>query len=187
MRLFVALELPDEIKQKIQKTSEKLRQELDSNSLSIVKPENMHLTLRFIGEVDEKTLEEIDRRLKQIKFKPVDCSVKGVGVFPNEKHAKVIWVGIESSGKLESLATQVIQSLRGIGKEDRIEERFSAHITIARMKRNGKRKIELDEFLANNRTLEFGEVNVQKFELIESKLKPEGAEYIVLKEYKLSE
>ncbi len=169
MRLFVAVAVPQEIREKLASLGEEIRQD----GIVPVRPENMHATLKFIGEADEKKTKQIQEELKNIRFGSIQCDVKGIGVFPSENYIRVVWAGIESSGKLEALAKQIQETV----KEG--DARFSAHLTIARV----KRKADLREFLEKHRNDEFGSFTADRFELIKSELGPGGPAYTVLASY----
>ena len=96
MRLFIAVQVPEELRGKLGALSKEIEQE----GIRPVKPEKMHITLRFIGEYPEDKVGEIEEMLKSVRFKGFDCSLKGVGVFPNEDYIRVVWAGIESGGAL---------------------------------------------------------------------------------------
>ncbi len=168
MRLFVEVPLPEELKERLGK----LGKEIEQEGIRLVKPQNMHATLKFLGETPEKKLKDVEQRLHQIKFSGFRCSLKGVGVFPNENYIRVVWVGVESNGQLEELAKDVIGSLHGYGKS----EPFSAHITIARV----KKRIEIKEFLERHADEELGEFEVKSFQLMQSELSREGPTYSVI-------
>jgi len=172
MRLFVEVPVPEELKAGLASVGEEIRQE----GITLVKKENMHATLKFIGEIPEQKVKDIGQRLEKIRFESFGCGVKGVGVFPNEKYVKVVWAGVESGGKLEELAKDVIATLHGYGKD----EHFSAHITIARV----KRKTDLRQFLERHKNDEFGAFTVSSFSLMESVLKPTGPAYKKIAEFR---
>jgi RNA 2',3'-cyclic 3'-phosphodiesterase len=171
MRLFVAIDVPGAVKEK----AAALATELQSDAIMPVRPQNMHVTMKFMGEVDGKELPEISERLGKIRFQPFSCSVKSVGVFPDEEHVRVVWAGAQSDGALERLADDVIAALKGYGKE----EKFTAHLTIARV----KKKIDARPFLAKHKDELFGEFDVSSFRLISSELGPTGSKYTVIKEF----
>ena len=164
MRLFVSVKIPDELRQK----AATLASELPADAVTLVRPENMHLTLRFIGEVDDNTRFDITQKLRAIRFKPFRCELRGVGVFPDENYVRVIWAGMESDGALETLANGIIGALVGFGKDE--EKRFTAHLTIARV----RRKIDAKPFLAMHKGDDFGGFEIKDFELMESILKEGG-------------
>lgn len=169
-RLFVAVEVPSEIRHELFEFASQLKQD----GVKIVEEENLHITLRFIGEVPAAKLPEITERLKKVKPRKIDCTLKGIGVFPNERYISVVWVGVESDG-LAELAADVIDQLRGIGKEE--DRPFSAHLTIARV----KKKIDLKDFLEKNKNKEFGKFTASGFTLFESRLTPKGPIYTPVK------
>jgi len=159
LRLFVSVEIPEEIRRKIAALAE----ELPRDAITPVRPENMHLTLKFIGEVPAKQLADIERRLQTIEFAPFSLSLKGVGVFPSEAYIRVVWVGCENK-QLSNLAEKIKEALAGIGKKE--DRGFSVHLTIARV----KRKIDVKGFLAKHKEEEFGTSEVRSFHLMQSEL-----------------
>jgi len=175
MRLFVEAPLPEELKEKIGK----LGKEIEQEGIRLVKPQNMHATLKFLGEIPEKKLADIEQKLRQIKFSSFRCTIKAVGVFPSESYIRVIWVGVESNGQLEKLAEEVMGALQEYGKDDR----FSAHITIARV----KKKVDVSKFLEEHKTEELGEFEVKGFNLMESVLSREGPAYSVIASFAAEE
>jgi len=175
MRLFVSVPVPDELKTKVAA----LGKEIAQDGVMLVRPENMHLTLKFLGEIDEKKIEDIEKKLSSVRFRAFDCALRSVGVFPNENYVKVVWAGCESGNALESLAKDVIRSLSGYGDD----KRFTAHLTIARV----KRKIDLRSFLQKHKADEFGSFPVKEFHLMQSVLKPSGPEYSVLSSFEAGE
>jgi 2'-5' RNA ligase len=174
MRLFVAVPVPEEIRKKAAEAGKEIAME----GVVPVKPENMHVTLKFLGETDERKLAGIEAALRGVAFAPFGCTVKGVGVFPDENYVKVVWAGIESDGKLEALAKEVQEALRGFG-----DERFSPHLTVARV----KRKVGLRQFLQKHASDEFGSFRVSSFALVQSELLPGGPKYSSIAEFAAGE
>lgn len=170
MRLFIAVEIPEGIREKMGG----LARGLPGEGLSRVKTENMHFTLKFLGEVGEEKLGEVKRILHSVEFSPFSVRMRGVGVFPNESYVRVVWAGAESP-EMEALAREVHSALEGMFRK----EEFSAHLTLARV----KRKVDFREFLDKHREEEFGEFGVDKFILFESRLQPGGPEYRKLVEF----
>jgi len=193
LRLFVSVEIPEGIRRKIAA----LAKELPHDAITPVRPENMHLTLRFIGEVPAEQLAEIGERLRAVEFAPFSLSLKGVGVFPSEDYIRVVWVGCENE-QLSNLAEKIEKALAGIGtlsaakkaadvrlapfgsKREKEERGFSAHLTIARV----KRKIDVKKFLLSHVDEEFGTCDVRSFNLMQSELEMGKApRYIVVEEF----
>jgi len=171
MRTFVAVPVPEDIRSRVAE----LGKEIAGEGIIPVKPQNMHLTLRFIGETPDEGLESIKKSLGSVRFKPFSCNIRGVGVFPSESFVRVVWAGCGSGGALEQLADGVIGSLRGYGGD----EKFSAHLTIARV----KRKMDVRPFLQRHADEEFGTFEVKEFHLVRSGLGPGGPEYTTLAEF----
>lgn len=170
MRLFVAVPLPEKLRDKMGA----LAKEMKMDGIVPIKAENMHITLKFIGETNKENA--IEQELQRVQVRTFDCTAKGVGVFPNENYVRVVWVGIESMGELEKLAKEVQATLRVFGGDDK----FSAHITIARV----RKKVDLQEFLRKYNEEELGRFTVSGLELIESILQPGGSKYTTLAKYK---
>lgn len=170
MRLFVAIEVPEGIRMKLGALGASIRQD----GVVPVGAENMHITLQFIGETEKS--DEIAAKLAQVRFKAFDCVVADVGVFPNPEYIKVVWAGIQSQNGLEGLAQAVSGSLKGLGKD----ERFSPHITIARV----RRKMDLSRFLKENERQAFGSFRVSSFRLMRSELGPGGPKYTMIEDFK---
>jgi len=172
MRLFVSLELPEKIKTQIKKI-QNLIKEKNLFYGNYTEKENLHLTLKFLGEINKEEIEKIKRRLKEINFKEFECEISEVGVFSKD-FIKIIWVKLNGAEKLQK---KVDESLKDLFK---IEERFMSHITIARVK-NIKDKKELLNYLDKVKipNLKF---KVNKFFLKKSELMDKPV-YTSLEEY----
>lgn len=173
MRLFLGIPISEEIREKIRE----MQKELAEEGIKLVEPENLHLTLTFLGEAEA---EGAKKALGRIFWgKQFEVLIKGVGVFPNEKRIKVVWAGGADGGKMAELNKKIEESL-GItaGKE------FVNHLTLARVK-FVKDKKRLQTFLRKYKDWEGGKVGVEKAVLYASELTPKGPVYRVLEEYKL--
>ncbi|MDO8510972.1 MAG: RNA 2',3'-cyclic phosphodiesterase [Nanoarchaeota archaeon] len=180
-RLFVAVPVSEEIAKEIKPVLSALAK--TGTDLKLVSLFNLHFTLKFLGEVDEKKIPEIEKKLRKVADKTTsfDLSVKGVGVFPSLERISVIWVGTEDS-ELVSLMKIIGKELDPIRKNDHQEE--VAHLTIARVK-TSKGKEKLQQFVKRFEKKEFGKMAVDKLILYESELTGEGPVYKVVKEFKL--
>jgi 2'-5' RNA ligase len=174
MRLFVAVDL-----------SEKIRENLNDVLAAIsrfrgVKPvekQNLHITLQFIGEVNERKAEDIKRALSEIKFSSFTLKFKGIGFFPNQRNPRVIWVGTgEGESKMKALASEVETALKKLGF--RKDKEFVAHATVGRIKRmSSEDRRRLVSELSRYFNAEFGEMVVSDFRLKKSTLTPKGPIY----------
>ena len=150
--------------------------------LKLVEPENIHLTLKFLGEIDEKMVDEIagvmEKSVKEVS--PFRIKLRGVGVFPSMDYMRVVWIGIENAEKLGIIVGRLENDLSNLGfkKEKR---RFSPHMTIGRVKSPRNKEI-LQNFLKENREKDFGELEVKCIRLKKSVLTPKGPEYSTVKE-----
>ncbi|MFH1722510.1 MAG: RNA 2',3'-cyclic phosphodiesterase [Candidatus Altiarchaeota archaeon] len=180
MRLFVALSCPEEIRSKLVSVHKELS---GVGLLRVVKEENIHLTLKFLGETSKQAMDELMDTLSVIEsVRKFVVKVAGIGVFPTIKNPKVIWAGVEK-GRDEIIRLQVcIEScLKELGYKK--DDRFHPHYTLARIKRLDQ-KDQL-KTLVKSKKREFGEYEVTNFQLIESTLGPRGPIYSVVEEFKL--
>jgi RNA 2',3'-cyclic 3'-phosphodiesterase len=182
MRLFVAAELDDVVKQRAAAVAARLRAAGDADgrrSVSWVAPANLHVTLRFIGDADPATAQRIVEQLAAPMDLPAfDITVAGVGVFPPSGPPRVVWLGVVDGGvELATLARQVNQRLDAIGlpREDRP---FRAHLTLGRVK--GPTGPRLRDALAAARTADVGRCTIGRVTLFESLLSPRGSTYAVV-------
>ena len=180
MRVFIAVELPHEIRKALGDVQRQLRPLTDTARW--VSPDSIHITLKFIGEVPEKRIEDIDAALTGLTWKPFLVTVHGVGFFPGTRSPRVFWAGMEAptmQGLAEQLDTRM--ECQGFEKEKRA---FRPHITLARA-RDTRIESALVTGAAEYEEHDFGSFTVDRVFLIKSTLKPSGAEYEKLKEYLL--
>ena len=176
MRIFVALDIPEEVRAALGALVARLRPV--SRAVRWTRIEGVHLTLKFIGEVQQEKVEAIEASLAKIRFPhPIEIKFRGVGFFPNERRPSVFWAGVKVGEELSALASAVETSLQplGIAREQRA---FSPHLTLARFKSiDGSGLNHLREAITAVGTLEFGAGIAKDFHLYQSILKPGGAEY----------
>ena len=178
-RLFVAFPVSEEVRKKIAPIADGLVK--TGADLKLVSLEKAHFTLKFLGDVEEKKISEIQEKLGTIakQCRKLNITVKGVGVFPSLERINVVWVGAEDSS-LFLLMKEVNTELDYIKKNDHDTE--IPHLTIARVK-TGKNKEKLQEFLRSVEKKEFGKIFVDKLILYESELTKEGPIYTKLAEF----
>lgn len=180
IRAFIALELPQELKQTIADYLAPLRA-LDK-CISWTKAENVHLTLKFLGEVSNAQIENVNTALREIctNFAPIAAEISGAGVFPNEHRPRVLWIGLnESSGKLAELTQQIEHECRRLGFEKE-ERRFSPHLTIARVK-EGKAANVVKALYAS--PFPARQIVFRECTLMRSQLHAKGSIYTVLQKF----
>ena len=186
MRTFIAIDLPSEIKDSLRRLQEKLK--ASKADVKWVEPKNIHLTLKFLGEIDDKKIEEItkiidDTAKEKNKFQ---IHISSLGAFPKIDFPRVIWVGVETGDKENKGMAEELEEKTakiGIPKEDRP---FSSHITIGRTRSSLNRE-KLVQDLKNNAELsgERLEFYVTKITLFKSTLTPRGPIYEALNETNL--
>src|SRR3989344_4868697 len=181
-RLFVAVPFSEEAKDRIKPVLKELSE--TGADLKLVNLFHLHFTLKFLGDVDEKKILEIEKKLTGIaeKNKAFEIFLRGVGAFPSLEKISVVWIGVEDS-ELVSLLKKVSKDLAFVRKNDHNEE--AAHLTIARVK-TGRKKEMLQEFVEKFEKKDFGRMRVDKLVLFESELRREGAVHKVVREFELS-
>jgi RNA 2',3'-cyclic 3'-phosphodiesterase len=194
MRTFVAVDIPEEIRQKLARFVEGVRG--FAPEARWVNPASLHVTLKFIGEIGEGKVTEVKQALAALSGETSTISFRDTGFFPTVKAARVFWIGVEADAKLAGLAAAVDAALAplGIAREERA---FTPHLTLARTgsgrpgRTRGDRANEsfqkLQEKLEQMPAPEFGTMTAHDFALYESKLAAGGAVYTRLQRYALQE
>src|SRR6266699_1682394 len=130
MRVFIAVELPNEIRQSLADVQRALRSL--TNSSRWVAPESIHITLKFLGEVPDQRIGDIHSAITGLTWKPFNVTVRGVGFFPGTRSPRVLWAGMEAP-TMQALAEQLDARMERLGFEKE-KRAFRAHITLARAK-----------------------------------------------------
>jgi RNA 2',3'-cyclic 3'-phosphodiesterase len=180
IRSFVSIDLEDE---KILSQVESIMSSLSSlgGDLKPVERENIHLTLKFLGNVSASKLEEARSALAKVTFPPFSLEIKGAGAFPNLKRMNVVWVGVgEGWSQVELIFEQTEKILHQLGFS-RETRPFSPHITVARVK-SGRKRDEIAAFLGHLTDESFGTFNVESVRLKQSVLSSSGPKYSTLYE-----
>jgi 2'-5' RNA ligase len=179
MRCFVAVELEEAIKKEISK----FLTSFNYISMKSVEDENLHITLKFLGEIEEKKIEEVEENLKLVssQFEPFAVEFSGIGVFPNVHAARVLWIAIKGE-KMVELAKKVDDSLYSSGFPR--EKSIVPHITIGRIK-HVPNKRRLEEDLNRYSSLTFGKMEIHSIKIKKSTLTPKGPLYSDLREVRL--
>jgi len=195
MRLFIALDIDDGIRERLTRFVEGVRN--FAPDARWVKPESLHVTLKFIGEQPDAALETIKQGLTTITATTTEISFRGYGFFPTANSARVFWTGMEAGPPLAALAAAIDEKMStlGIPKEDRA---FSPHLTLARAagssgsprRQRGdhpNRAFQhLQEKLSVLPTPEFGTMTPREFFLYQSQLSPKGSKYTKLAKFVVS-
>jgi len=150
--------------------------------LKIVKPELMHVTLKFLGDTDEKMTEEIASRMRDAvkDFSPFSIRLYGMGAFPSLSNIRVVWVGIEDGKPLGEIARKLDISIGELGFE-RDKKGFVPHLTLART-RTGRNFANVQEILRRNGATDYGQYLIDRILLKKSVLSPMGPTYSTVTE-----
>jgi len=176
MRTFIAVEVDERLKEKMAE----LQKQLSIDGVKLVEKENLHLTLHFLGEIDDTMKGEVTQAMEKVNCRKFEMSCNRVGAFPSRNYIRVIWVGVDAP-ELKSIHDQLGGELARLGFK---REDFSPHITLARVKFL-KDKTKLIEFLETNAETELGDCTVDRILLKKSMLTPKGPVYENVYEKKL--
>jgi len=176
-RLFIAVPIPEVIKNKL------LSLKLNISGARWVDKDQLHLTINFIGEVEDQSLKDIRDNLSEVLMGKFLLKNKGVGFFPSGSSPKVLWAGLEKQPELIRLRNKIDTNLNSLGIK-RGGGKFSPHITLARLKNSNISLIR--DFLSTYSTFETESFLIDKFRLYSSKLYPRGAVHSIEDEYYLN-
>jgi 2'-5' RNA ligase len=181
IRSFIAFDIDSELVLKRMINVQNLLVETEAE-LKLVEPKNIHMTIRFLGNITILMVEKIYEEMKKIQFIPFDVKIHGIGAFPNLRYPRVLWTGItQGADQLRSISDQLEPRLRSLGFAPD-PKGFSPHLTIARVK-SGRNKAELGKCITENVNYEFGTVEAKCLRLKKSDLTPSGPIYSILKEF----
>ncbi len=171
-RLFIALPVEDSVRANLARVGTAA----DARGVSWVKPENLHVTLAFLGTVEEHRIDDVEDAAFAATegfVGPLRLAAQGIGAFPNDRRAKVLWAGLTGDvPTLIKLQAALANELRAAGFE-LDDKRFHPHITLARLR--------VPQPVPNRlaRLQEYGEWSVGELQVVESRLHPAGARYVV--------
>ena len=168
MRLFIALDF-NELKGNLNR----IQNNIDKSLANLKETSAFHLTLKFLGEVQEDKINKIKERLNEIKFEKFSLTLSQIGVFPNENYIRVIWIGVNPKDRVIKLQENIENSLKEFDFKKDFE--FHPHITLARV----KFVKEKEKLVKNLKDIKIEEktIEIKDFRLVKSTLKPEGPVY----------
>ena len=180
IRSFIAFDITnEEVLKHLSSVQERLVE--TGAHLKLVKPESIHITMRFLGNIQQDMIDRIHSKMKQVAFTPFEAEIQGMGLFPSFEYVRVVWAGINKGvEQLGDIFNQLELGLRALGFRQG-KKGFSPHITIARVKSN-RNKAELVRCIRELTDYEFGILKVDCLKLKKSVLTPKGPIYSVLKE-----
>lgn len=184
VRVFIAIELSRELGDSLGRLQDRLKRQVAERSVRWVRPEGIHLTLKFLGDVPAQRVADISRAVEAAcqGFDPFSFSLAGLGCFPNPRRPRVVWVGVqEPSGTLARLQKIVEGKLTGLDFEP--ENRpFQPHLTLGRVGRQASRsdQQQLGELITESEVGTLGSMTVTSVNVMRSDLRPGGAVYTAL-------
>ena len=170
MRLFIAIKLPEDVKEELIKVQKEIGSEFAK--IKWVNKEQMHLTLKFLGEVQPDKVEEIINKLKTIKLESFTVFLGFIGVFPSENYIRIVWIGLKPEDKVLELQKQIDEALSKLFKK---EKDFKSHITLVRVKYTEDKKQFLEQL--KKIKVENKKIEIKDFRLMKSTLTPKGPIY----------
>jgi len=189
VRMFVAIALPAPLLDKVTQVQRRLRAHPDAKPVRWARPEQVHLTLRFLGNVAAGDLTRLGEALTAacVELKAFELGLAELGCFPHTGSPHVVWIGVTGAvTQLDTLRRRVAQALRGFGDHADEARAFHPHLTIGRVNAHGNEARRLGDLLARERVPELGAWPVRQVDLLRSELSPQGARHTVLLSVPLS-
>lgn len=183
VRAFLAAPIPPQVKAAIGQLQKRLGTQ--SPDIRWTKPDNLHLTMHFFGDVSEETLEKIRVSMLSVKGcqRPFQVDIKGLGAFPSLQRPRVVWLGLAPTTRLRQLHHDIQQSLQDVGITPETRA-YSPHLTIGRVR---KEAVDLSEQSVTLSDTTMGHLLIDRMVLYESRLRPGGARHIPLSEVTLDD
>ena len=198
LRLFVAIVLPENVKEEIEKAQKRFRAALPGNSVRWTRRDQFHLTLKFLGDVAESRAAGLIEMLRDIgrRYPAMKLQAERIGFFPDARRPRVLWAGVnDDAGVLGRFQEAVESAVRDFTGEEAVSERrervskekFIGHVTLGRIPRIDRREAEALAGTARGLSAQFfGGWLAETFELIRSELSSAGARYTTLAAFRLS-
>jgi 2'-5' RNA ligase len=179
MRIFIALDIPQQIRATIAEYRERAWQLAPEARWARI--EGLHVTLKFIGEVTDEVVQQMKAELAGVKARPFEVKFEGVGFFPNEKGARIFWVGVNGGEALPRLATSVDAALAATGIKREVKD-YHPHLTLARASSHPLRELRP---LLHQPLPQFGSMTAREFFMFQSQPQRGGSKYTKLERFGL--
>lgn len=187
--MFVAVPLPETVKDEIEKVQREMREELPGNFVRWTKRDQFHLTLKFLGNVAPPRVKELSDALRNscAHFDPLRLRTERIGFFPDMRYPRVAWVWVHDENEILPRLQQTIETSVQPFTDERPEKNFTGHVTLARIQGIKRPQAEiLSKFALAAVARFFGEWTADSVELIRSELSSGGARYTTLESFRLS-
>jgi 2'-5' RNA ligase len=178
IRSFIAIELPESIHSSLAEEINQLRINLPGGAIRWARPAGIHLTLKFLGNIEESKLPDIKHLMHRIALQeaPFEFAVGGLGCFPNQHRPRVLWVGVEdTTGIIMRLQSNLERALKELGFTTE-KRSFHPHLTLGRLRRDADNR-DVAKLLETYKINQLGKVRVEEICLFQSDLRPQGAVY----------
>jgi 2'-5' RNA ligase len=183
MRVFIALDIPQEIRTRITEYMEHAKSLAPNARWARV--EGLHVTLKFVGEVSEARVQQIKTALASVKSNPFEVKFEGVGFFPNEQKPRSFWIGVGGGQQLRNLAMNLNIRLEFLGFKSEVKP-YKPHITLARIQYRTDESKRLASFLNSELATQFGTMIAKQFILFRSQMGKGGSTYTELASFQLT-
>ena len=174
LRVFVAVDVTEEVRARVLRIQRELA--LTGAYLKLVEPENLHFTLRFMGEIPRQSVDAAIRELGKLSARRFRIRIAGMGVFPDLSRPRVVWLGVAEGREAMAELARAVEELVGRYAAHREDREFTPHLTLARVKGPGNLD-KLVEFVRRMANVEVGEMEVSEVKLKQSTLTPRGPIY----------
>lgn len=188
-RLFIAVLIPEEVKAEIEKAQTQLRGALPTEAVRWVKPEQFHLTLRFLGSVESARVQALTDAVRTAaqNFGALRLRAETIGCFPDARFPRVVWAGVADAAQELPRLQATVQTASQEFTAEQAEDRFTGHVTLGRIKRIRRPEAEaLAKVSAPMAHRLFGEWMISEIHIMQSQLSPHGARYSILARIPLS-
>jgi 2'-5' RNA ligase len=180
LRAFIAIDIPLHLQDAIEKQTSRLRQTLGNDLIRWIPAQNMHLTLKFLGDIASSHVEFLKQLLTReaTQHSQFDFQIGGLGSFPNSRRPRILWVGLHAPANLTSLQKSIEAGTTRLGYEQE-EHDFSPHLTIGRVRQNisPAELLKIRAVLDNIQLGNIGTARVDSIHLVKSELNPNGSVY----------
>jgi 2'-5' RNA ligase len=184
LRVFIALDAPESVRAALADAQAKCMERVPGAAVKWTRPEQFHLTLRFLGHIERTIVNELTARLRKAgaALRALDLNCAGLGLFPERGRPRVLWAGVNdaTSSGLRRTFKGIADTTKGVGHEE-AEKEFTGHITLARCKDVGRTEADrLKELVGQYSQHAFGSWRAVEILVMQSALSPKGAQYSVL-------
>lgn len=180
IRSFIAMDIPDEILNQLDQAAKALKKRLTGLPIRWVPVGNIHLTIKFLGNVSTTNIEIVERILESqaSQFQPFEVSVGGLGAFPSTHRPRVIWIGIKTTDDMADFKRSIDLEVARLGY-NREKREFSPHLTLGRISRNANLNelLQIGDILSKVKIGFLGATRIKEIHLYKSTLEPSGATY----------